>query len=150
MSPVTVSSGEDRAGQLAALGWTGGEAEWLALVAPHSGVFTRSQYSAFFHTGEDRKPASRFVRALIDKKMGAEDGRGIFPGGARAVLVTGKPIYRALGIADVRHRAQPETTTRQREAPVIAVVDGGSDFRTSRRARTPERISSAAAGHRGG
>ena len=150
MSPVTVSSGEDRAGQLAALGWTGGEAEWLALVALHSGVFTRSQYSAFFHTGEDRKPASRFVRALIDKKMGAEDGRGIFPGGARAVLVTGKPIYRALGIADVRHRAQPETTTRQREAPVIAVVDGGSDFRTSRRARTLERISSAAAGHRGG
>ena len=43
--------------------------------------------------------------------MGAEDDRGIFPGGARAVLVTGKPIYRALGIPDVRHRRGKEATT---------------------------------------
>ena len=40
--PVTVPTLEDRATTLAALGWTGREAEWLALVALHSGVFTRS------------------------------------------------------------------------------------------------------------
>ena len=47
-SPVTVPSVEDRAGQLADLGWTGREAEWIALVCLHSGVFTRSQWCYFF------------------------------------------------------------------------------------------------------
>ena len=37
-SPATVPTLQDRAGQLAPLGWTGREAEWLALVALHSGV----------------------------------------------------------------------------------------------------------------
>ena len=32
------------------------------------------------------------------------------PGGARAVLLTGKAMYRALGIADVRHRRGKEAT----------------------------------------
>ena len=29
---------------LASLGWTGREAEWIALVCLHSGVFTRAQF----------------------------------------------------------------------------------------------------------
>ena len=37
-SPAKVPN---RAGQLAALGWSGREAEWIALVALQSGVFTR-------------------------------------------------------------------------------------------------------------
>ena len=45
-----------------------------------------------------------FVRHLIEKKLAIEDERAIFPGGARAVLLTGKALYRALGIPDVRHR----------------------------------------------
>ena len=108
--PVTVPTLQDRAGPLAALGWTGREAEWLALVALHSGVFTRSQWCYFFNHA-NREAARVFVRQLIDKKMGAEDERPIFLGGARAVLVTGKPIYRALHIADVRHRRGKEATT---------------------------------------
>ena len=40
-SPATVPTLQDRAGQLAPLGWTGREAEWLALVALHSGAFRR-------------------------------------------------------------------------------------------------------------
>ena len=42
--------------------------------------------------------------------------RARFPGGARAVLLTGKPIYRALGIEDVRHRRgkQASLTLRMR------------------------------------
>ena len=111
-SQVPVSTLEDRAGQLAALGWTGREAEWLALVALHSGVFTRSQCGAYFEAGDDRKPAGRFVRALVEKKLASEDERAIFPGGARAVLLTGKTLYRALGIPDVRHRRGKDATTQ--------------------------------------
>ena len=37
----------DRAAALMAHGWTRREAEWLALVCLHSGVFFRSQYLAF-------------------------------------------------------------------------------------------------------
>ena len=109
-SPVTVPTIEDRAATLAPLGWTGREAEWLALVALHSGVFTRSQCRAYFLAGDDRKRLSRFVRALIEKQLASEDERAIFPGGARAVLLTGKPIYRALGIPDVRHRRGKDAT----------------------------------------
>ena len=111
-SPVTVPTLEDRAATLAPLGWTGREAEWLALVALHSGVFTRSQCRAYFRAGDDRKRLSRFVRALIEKQLATEDERAIFPGGARAVLLTGKPIYRALGIPDVRHRRGKDATTQ--------------------------------------
>ena len=99
-----------RADTIAALGWSAREAEWIALVALHSGVFTRSQMSVFVDDPH-RVAASRFVRALIEKKAGAEDERPIFPGGARAVLLTGKTLYRVLGIADVRHRRGKEATT---------------------------------------
>ena len=114
-SPVALSPAEDRASQLAALaalGWTGRDAEWIALVCLQSGVFTRSQFGAYFNTGEDRKPAARFVRALLDKKLGVEDARAIFPGGARAVHITHKSIYRALAVPDVRHRRGHKATTQ--------------------------------------
>ena len=61
---------------------------------------------------DDRKAFRRFVRALIEKQLASEDERPIFPGGARAVLLTGKPIYRALGIPDVRHRRGKDATTQ--------------------------------------
>ena len=108
--PVTVPTLEDRATTLAALGWTGREAEWLALVALHSGVFTRAQWRHFFKDPH-REMVSRFVRALIEKQLASEDERAIFPGGARAVLLTGKSLYRALGIPDVRHRRGKDATT---------------------------------------
>ena len=111
MSPATVPTLQDRAGQLAPLGWTGREAEWLALVALHSGAFTRTQCGVYFQAGDDRKRLLRFVRALIEKQLAIEDKRPIFPGGARAVLLTGKPIYQALGIPDVRHRRSKAATT---------------------------------------
>ena len=108
--PDLVPTVQDRAGQLAALGWTGREAEWLALVALHSGVFTRSQWRHFFNDPH-REMVSRFVRALIEKKLASEDERAIFPGGARAVLLTSKTLYRALGIPDVRYRRGKDATT---------------------------------------
>ena len=109
-SAVPVPTVQDRAGLLAALGWSGREAEWLTLVALHSGVFTRSQFAAFFQE-PSRVAALRLVRALIDQQLAIEDERAIFPGGARAVLLTGKAMYRALGIANVRHRRGKEATT---------------------------------------
>ena len=109
-SPATVPTLKDRAGTLAPLGWSGREAEWLALVALHSGAFTRSQWRHYFDDPH-REMVSRFVRALVEKQLAIEDERSIFPGGARAVLLTGKPIYRALGIPDVRHRRSKTATT---------------------------------------
>ena len=53
-----------------------------------------------------------FVRALIEKQLAIEDERAIFPGGARAVLLTGKRLYQALGIPDVRHRRGKGATTQ--------------------------------------
>ena len=109
--PVTVPTLQDRARCLEPLGWSGREAEWIALVALHTGVFTRSQYGAYVHSGANRKPAAALVRALLDKQLAIEDERAIFPGGARAVLLTGKAPYRALGIPDVRHRRGKDATT---------------------------------------
>ena len=100
---------QERAGKIEALGWSAREAEWIALVALHSGVFTRSQWGAFFRETH-AEPARRFVRALIEKKAGAEDERAMFPGGARAVHITHKPIYRALGIENVKHRRGAKET----------------------------------------
>ena len=103
---------EDRAAALAALGWTGRAADWIALVCLHSGVFTRSQWCYVF---EDpyRVAATRFVRTLLDRGVAVEDARAIFPGGGRAVHITHKPIYRALGIEDSKHRRGAQDTTTQ-------------------------------------
>ena len=111
-SPVTVPTLQDRARCLEPLGWSGREAEWIALVALHTGVFTRSQYGAYVNAGDNRKPAAALVRALLDTQLAIEDERAIFPGGARAVLLTGKAPYRALGIPDVRHRRAKDATTQ--------------------------------------
>ena len=109
-TPGAVPTLRDRARALAPLGWTGREADWIALVALHTGVFTRAQLSHFLDD-PTRVAASRFVRTLIDKQLATEDERAIFPGGARAVLLTGKAPYRALGIPDVRHRRGKDATT---------------------------------------
>ena len=64
----------------------------------------------FFRRREPRSGAR--VRASTDRQAARHRGRaGIFPGGARAVLLTGKAIYRALGIPDVRHRRGKNATT---------------------------------------
>ena len=108
---VTVPTLQDRARCLEPLGWSGRKAEWITLVALHTGVFTRSQWCHFFD-GANREAARVFARALIDKQLAIEDERAIFPGGARAVLLTGKALYRALGIPDVRHRRAKDATTQ--------------------------------------
>ena len=93
----------DREKALEEFGWTGREAEWIALVCLHSGVFTRAQWRHFFKTPY-RVSATRFVRILVERGAAVEDDRAIFPGGARACRISNKEIYRKLGIENVRHR----------------------------------------------
>ena len=92
--------GRERA--LAALGWTGREAEWIALVCLHSGVFTRPQFCHYFDAA--RKRAYRFVKALIDRKEAVESEWPVVNGGGKSCRISSKPIYRALGIENIRHR----------------------------------------------
>ncbi len=100
---------------LRGLGWTEREADWLALVCLHSGVFTRSQYQARY--GLSKQTASRFVRALLKAGVAREtrlpDRRGYRP--TSICHVRARPLYRTLGIEDNRHRrsASPEVIIRR-------------------------------------
>ena len=86
------------------MGWTCREAEWIALVCLHNGVFTRAQFCYFFDALSDRKRAFRFVRDLVDRGLAAEDALPNKHGGVKACRISNKEIYRALGIENVRHR----------------------------------------------
>ena len=94
--------GRDR--KLEPLGWTGPDAEWIALVCLHSGVFTRAQFCHYFDA--DRKRALRFVKALLDRKAAAESEWPIMNGGGKTCRISSKPIYRALGVENIRHRRE--------------------------------------------
>ena len=84
------------------LGWTGREAEWIALVCLHSGVFTRAQFCRYFET--QRMTAARFVKALMDRRAAVENDHMTFNGGGKTCRISSKPIYRALGVENIRHR----------------------------------------------
>ena len=92
--------GRDR--KLEPLGWTGQDAEWIALVCLHSGVFTRSQFCDYF--GVWRSGAQRFVQTLVDRRMAVEGEWPLLNGGGKTCRISSKPIYRALGVEDIRHR----------------------------------------------
>ena len=92
--------GRDR--KLEPLGWTGRDAEWIALVCLHSGVFTRAQFCHYF--AAQRMTASRFVKALVDRRMAVESEWPIMNGGGKTCRISSKPIYRALGVENIRHR----------------------------------------------
>ena len=87
---------------LGPLGWTGREAEWIALVCLHSGVFTRAQFCHYFNT--QRMTALRFVKALIGQRAAVETDVIAFNGGGKTCRISGKGIYRALGVENIRHR----------------------------------------------
>ena len=92
--------GRDR--KLEPLGWTGQDAEWIALVCLHSGVFTRAQFCHYF--GVWRSGAQRFVQTLIDRKAAVESEWPLLNGGGKTCRISSKLIYRALGVEDIRHR----------------------------------------------
>ena len=109
---------EGRAAALEALGWTGRDAEWLALVCLHSGVFLRGQYLAFLG-GAHREAATRFVERYR-AWCGARAGRRApveraWRGPARLCTVAPRSLYRALGAEHLRHRreASPAVVLRR-------------------------------------
>ena len=87
---------------LESLGWTGREAEWIALVCLHSGVFTRPQFCHYFEA--TRMAALRFVQALKERKLALDSGPVSSNGRGKACRISSKPIYRALGVENIRHR----------------------------------------------
>ena len=92
--------GRDR--KLEPLGWTGPDAEWIALVCLHSGVFTRGQFCDYFST--DRKQALRFIKTLVQRRAAVENKHISFSGGTRPCRISSNAIYRALGVENIRHR----------------------------------------------
>ena len=97
----------DREKALEPLGWTGREAEWIALVCLHSGVFIRSQFCRYF--AAHRQIAARMVQGLKEQKALVESGHVISNGGGRTCRISGKAIYRALGVENIRHRRRAST-----------------------------------------
>ena len=93
--------GRDR--KLEALGWTGDDAEWIALVCLHSGLFTRAQFCHYFDTA-NRVRAQRFVKALVERRQAIDSQWPPLNGGGRTCRISSNAIYRALGVEDIRHR----------------------------------------------
>ena len=98
--------GRDR--KLEPLGWTGQQAEWIALVCLHSGVFTRAQFCDYFNT--ETKAAHRFVKSLTEQRAALETDQPALNSGGKACRISSKLIYRALGIENIRHRRKASDT----------------------------------------
>ena len=48
--------------------------------------------------------AARFVKALMDRRAAVESDHVTFNGGGKTCRISSKPIYRALGVENIRHR----------------------------------------------
>ena len=81
----------------------GQEAEWIALVCLHSGVFTRAQFCQYFDTA-GRVRAHRFVKTLLARKQAVETEWPTLNNGGKTCRISNKAIYRALGVENIRHR----------------------------------------------
>ena len=92
----------ERAEALKPFGWKGRKAEWIALACLHSGVFTRTQATAFLKTHHER--ARRMVHALIAQGLAAEETVPRVRGIGRVCRIYARSIYRALGAEHIRHR----------------------------------------------
>ena len=92
--------GRDR--KLEPLGWTGRDAEWIALVCLHSGVFTRAQFCHYFDARRNR--ALRFVQTLVERRQAIETEWPLLNGGGKTCRISSNAIYRALGVENIRHR----------------------------------------------
>ena len=101
--PAPIPLLAQRAAALEPLGWRGRDAEWLTLVCLHSGVFTRAQYSYRFDV--ERYAAHRFVNRLVSAGLARErPHHPDLPTTTRLCHVSGRGLYRALGVEHIRHR----------------------------------------------
>ena len=90
---------QDRAAGLAALGWTGRDAEWLAVVCLYSGVFLRSQYLAFIGQ-TNRAFANRFIQRCGTAAVEQRWNRSRL----RLCRIASPRLYQAVGANYVRPR----------------------------------------------
>ncbi len=91
-------------------GFKPAQAEWIALVALHSGVFLRSQYGRWVGVGgaPSRVRAQRLAESLVKRGLASDrelDGLG------RICHVRSRVIYRALGAENIRHRREASRET---------------------------------------
>ena len=98
----------EREKNLEPFGWNPQDAEWVALVCLHSGVFTRAQYMAYCNAHPEQ--ARRFVQGLLDLKLAVEEPIPVIrrENRTRACRITHKGIYRQLGVPNIRHRRFPD------------------------------------------
>ena len=82
------------------LGFKPEDAEWITLVALHSGVFLRSQYGRFVGRGS-RMQGRRLVATLLQGGLAADAD---VPGVGRVCRLKSRTVYRALGAEHIRHR----------------------------------------------
>ncbi len=100
----------DRLRSLGASGWTGRDAEWLALVCLHGGVFLRQQYLAFLgrtHPELARRFVRRCGKAAIEERWNTS--------GLKLCRIVDRGLYRELGVEHLRPRrdATPAVALRR-------------------------------------
>ena len=105
------------------LGFKPAEAEWIALVALHSGIFLRSQYGRFL--GENgatgRKRAERLAANLVGRGLAVDSAISDM---GRACHLTSRAVYRALGAEHIRHRRTASLDTLLRRLLSLDCVLG--------------------------
>ena len=115
----------DRAEALEALAWTARDAEWIALVCLHSGVFVRSQFCHHYHCS--RQTAMRFTRRLTDARVAKVHPLPDTRTNQTFCHIHGKSFYRALGVDQLRHRRLPtEGVLWRRLLSLDAVIESPS------------------------
>ena len=87
-----------REGGLEQFGWTGREAEWIALACLHSGVFVRTQWSRFLNTHPER--------AWPSKRPSRTSGASVEPAGSSAGGSTGRSTPKASATAGSSRHGQ--------------------------------------------
>ena len=114
---------QGREKRLETVGFTPRQAQWIALVCLHSGLFTRNQVEAFLRSSQPT--ASRFVQRLLDARIsGKPIARDLNKGQRHICHLFARQIYRQLEVPYLRHRRKtPPEVTRRRLLSLDAVLD---------------------------
>ena len=91
-----------RENALEPFGWTGRQAEWIALACLHSGAFLRAQWSEYLDVHPEQ--VRRGVHALINQGVATEETVPGIAGIGRVCRIFSRRMYRALHAEDIRHR----------------------------------------------
>ena len=123
-------------------GWTGRQAEWIALACLHSGVFIRAQWSRFLDAHPEQ--VRRGVHALIAQGAATEETVPGIKGIGRVCRIFSRQLYRALGAEDIRHRrAASEAVLMRRLLSLDYVIEHLGSALAPDRVREGRRIRGA-------